>query len=404
MWALADRLASLLMCAATTARVRMLAHSSPLVRVMGQRDHAFSDSALLERELAVFRSQRYRKPAKQRPHYAPKERAEILQVMRLRGWSAKQAGQRFIVHPNTIRNWQKAVDDKLRAKQVLGSPPWNRLHDGVRWLIHELRRTFPEPEFGTRTIARHIMRAGVQVSRTTIRRVIQEEPPRNARRHPSRHRRTKATSHVQHPTTPHQVWHLDLTTLRILWKQVEIAAIVDGFTRKIIALQAFGHRPSTKHLAKLVEDATDEAGQRPRYLVTDHGSQFRRRFRAAVEELGITHVRCQVRTWHLNAKVERVFRDVKTWARRTPLLPMTSAVQARLDGFRDWHNGFKPHAAHDILTPNDAEEGRPKFETTRYFQRGGAEPHLRLERRCVRGDPRLQYPVIDLIERPRNAA
>ena len=49
MWALADRLASLLMCAATTTRARMLAHSSPLVTVMGQRDNAFSDAALLER-------------------------------------------------------------------------------------------------------------------------------------------------------------------------------------------------------------------------------------------------------------------------------------------------------------------------------------------------------------------
>ena len=186
MWALADRLASLLMCAATTTRARMLAHSSPLVRVMGQRDHTFSDAALLDRELAVFRSQRHRKPAKQRSHYAPEERAEILQIMRLRGWSAKQAGQRFVVHPNTIRNWQRAVEDKLRAEHMLGTPPWNRLHDGVRWLIHELRRTFPEPEFGTRTIARHIMRAGVRVSRTTIRGVLQEEAPKQPRTHMAR--------------------------------------------------------------------------------------------------------------------------------------------------------------------------------------------------------------------------
>ncbi|MEM1185337.1 MAG: hypothetical protein AAGI53_10090, partial [Planctomycetota bacterium] len=255
MWALADRLASLLMCAATTARARMLAHSSPLVTVMGQWDNTFSDAALLERELTVFRSQRHRKPAKHRPHYAPEERAEILQVMRLRGWSAKQAGQRFVVHPNTIRNWQRAVEDKLRAERMLGNPPWNRLHEGVRWLIHELRRTFPEPEFGTRTIARHVMRAGIRASRTTIRRVLQEEEPRNSHKHTLRHRRTKAPSHVQHPNAPHQVWHLDITTLRVLWKHVEIAAIVDGFTRKIIALKAFGHRPSSGDLAELVEDA-----------------------------------------------------------------------------------------------------------------------------------------------------
>jgi len=62
---------------------------------------------------------------------------------------------------------------------------------------------------------------------------------------------------------------------------------------------------------------------------------------------------------------------------------MTDPVQARLDGFRNWHNGFKPHAAHNILTPNEVEGDLPPFATTRYFQREGVEPALRLERRCV---------------------
>ncbi|MEM1186178.1 MAG: DDE-type integrase/transposase/recombinase [Planctomycetota bacterium] len=234
--------------------------------------------------------------------------------------------------------------------------------------------------------------------------MLQEEPPRNSRRNKSRHRRTKAPSHVQHPNAPHQVWHIDITALQVLWKQIEIAAIVDGFTRKIIGLKAFARRPTTEDLVSLIEDAIDEAAARPRFLVTDHGSQFRRRFRATVEKLRITHVRCQVRTWHLNAKVERVFRNIKAWARRTPLLPLTHAVQARLDGFRDWHNGFKRHAAHDIQTPNEEEEGLPRSKTTRYFQRGIVEPTLRLERRCVRRDPRLCFPVINLAVRPRNAA
>lgn len=125
MWALADRVATLFACAATTARARMLAHASPLVRVMGQRDVLNTERSLLERELAVFRSQRFRKPAKQRLLYAPEERAEILQVMRLRGWSSKETGERFVVHTNTIRNWKKAVDDKIRSDHLIGGPPWN---------------------------------------------------------------------------------------------------------------------------------------------------------------------------------------------------------------------------------------------------------------------------------------
>ena len=176
-WAVADGIATLFMRAAVLARTRMLDHASPIVRMMGQRDAASHDAALLERELEVFRSQRRRKQSHQRPHYAPAERAQILEVVRLRGWSAKEAGERFVVHPNTIRNWQKAVEDKLRAERMLGHQPWNRIHDGVRRLVHEIRVAFPEPEFGTRTIARHIVRAGIRISRTSVRRVLQEEPP-----------------------------------------------------------------------------------------------------------------------------------------------------------------------------------------------------------------------------------
>lgn len=156
-WEVAEGIATTFMCAAVTARARMLEHASPLIRLLGYRDAMHHDACLLERELAVFRSQRERKPAHQRSHYSPSERAQILQVVKLRGWSAKEAGARFVVHPNTIRNWQKAVHDKLKAEQLLGGPPWNRLHVGVRRLIHEIREAFPEPEFGTRTIARHII-------------------------------------------------------------------------------------------------------------------------------------------------------------------------------------------------------------------------------------------------------
>ncbi|GAB5496014.1 MAG: hypothetical protein Phyf2KO_10940 [Phycisphaerales bacterium] len=310
---------------------------------------------MLERELAVFRSQLEWKPAHQRPHYSPAERAQILEIMKLRGWSAKEAGARFVVHPNTIRNWQRAIHDKLRAEQLLGSPPWNRLHDGVRRLIHESREAFPEPEFGTRTIARHIMRAGIRVSRTSIRRVLQEGPPSPAKQH-APVRVTKAPAHVRHPTIPNQVWHLDMTEIRILWKKIEVAAIVDGFSRKVIAMKAFGRRPISKNLAELVESSIESGGATPRFLVTDHGSQFRSGFRASIESLGVTHVRCQVRTWQLNAKVERVFKDLKTWVRRSAMPMSVKSIQRRIDAYANWHNRYRPHSAHGTLTPDEAEK------------------------------------------------
>ena len=375
----------------------MLEHASPLIRLLGQRDALYHDVSLLERELAVFRGQRQRKPAHQRPHYSPSERAQILEVMRLRGWSAKEAGIRFILHPNTIQNWQKAVDNKLNAERLLGGPPWNRLHDGVRRLVHEIRAAFPEPEFGTRTIARYIMRAGIGISRSSVNRVLQEDPPKPAK-HYQDVRVTTAPKHVRHPTKPNQVWHMDMTEIRVLWKKIEIAAIVDGFTRKVITMKSFGRRPKSDDLSKLIEASIESGGAAPRFLVTDHGSQFRAHFHQSIESLGVTHIRCQVRTWQLNSKVERVFKDVKSWVQRSAMPLSTNAVQQRLDAYRVWHNRFRPHTAHGTLTPAEAEQHVSVLETVTYRQRGGIEPRIMMSRRCVRGDPRLAYPVIRVSE------
>jgi transposase InsO family protein len=369
-WAVADGIATTFMCAAVTARARMHEHASPLIRFLGQRDALYHDVSLLELELAVFRGQRQRKPAHQRSHYSPSERAQILEVTKLRGWSAKEAGMRFVLHPNTIRNWQKAVGNKLNAERLLGGPPWNRLHDGVRRLVHEICAAFPEPEFGTRTIARHIMRAGIGISRSSVNRVLQEDPPKPAK-HYQDMRVTTAPGHVRHPTNPNQVWHMDMTEIRVLWKKIEIAAIVDGFTRKVIAMKAYGRRPTSDDLSELIEYLIKSGGAAPRFLVTDHGSQFRAQFHQRIETLGVTHVRCQVRTWQLNAKVERVFKDVKAWVPRSVMPMSTNAVQQRLDAYRDWHNRFRPHTAHGSLTPVEAEQGVPVLETVTFRQRGG---------------------------------
>lgn len=44
-------------------------------------------------------------------------------------------------------------------------------------MIHEIRVLCPERDFGTRTIARHLMRAGIQISRTSVKRILEGDPP-----------------------------------------------------------------------------------------------------------------------------------------------------------------------------------------------------------------------------------
>ena len=79
------------------ARARLTSHPSPVIRLAAARDAASWDARPLVRELAVFRQEREWLPAKQRPHYTRVHRLEILQIMRLREWSAAETARRFVL-------------------------------------------------------------------------------------------------------------------------------------------------------------------------------------------------------------------------------------------------------------------------------------------------------------------
>ncbi|MEQ8850448.1 MAG: DDE-type integrase/transposase/recombinase [Phycisphaerales bacterium] len=404
-WGLVDSVSILFIQGYTAARARAYAHAMPMVRLLAERDHAHGEAVLLERELEIFRSQRRRKPPKQRSHYSPKERAEILQLMRLRGWSVAEAAKHFIVHPNTIRNWQKAIKDKHRAEALIGAPPWNKLHSGIRWLVHEIRTMCPERDFGTRTIARHLMRAGIQISRASVKRILEEEKP-DAPRSVTRtaeHPHSSAPGVFYKPPRPNFVWNLDLTTVRVLWLRCEIAAAIDGFSRKIVGMRAYTRRPGTDELVEFIDEAVGEHGS-PRFIVTDRGGQFQKQFKRALSERRIVHAKCQVRRWQFNAKVERLFWSLKRWWRVSLMAPSEKAIQKRLDAYAAWHNLHRPHAALGTLTPAEALRRRKARETQAYLERSDCEPQITVRRVNVRGDPRLPRLILSVRPAERCAA
>lgn len=399
-WDLVESVSVLFMRSYLAARSRAFEHPMPVVRLLAQRDHAHTESVLLERELAIYRSQRHCKSPKLRPHYSPQERSEILQLMRLRGWSSKEVAARFVVHPNTIRNWKRALRDKLKAGKFVGAPPWNKLHEGVRWLVHEIRQLCPERDFGTRTIARHIMRSGIQISRASVRRILEENCPSPTHQYTgSESTRSNGPNHLLHPLHAHHVWHMDMTTVRVLWMRYEIAAIIDGFSRKIIGMQVFQGTPSTDNLLKLIDQSIYK-NTTPRFIITDRGGQFQNTFFVAMIQRGIKHARAPARVWQFNAKVERFFWSLKRWWRVSLFSPNLNAIQNRLDAYAKWHNIYRPHASLGMLTPSEAECGTRHPDPIRYTEGGELEPKITIKRQHVGDDPRLLYPVIKV--RPKH--
>ncbi|HOX08784.1 MAG TPA: hypothetical protein PK280_20480, partial [Planctomycetota bacterium] len=82
------------------SRCRAAAHASGIVRLMAERDDALWRSALAERMLAVQCRRIAGMNPLRRPEVLPEDRFEVLQLIRLQGWSVREAARRFVLHKN----------------------------------------------------------------------------------------------------------------------------------------------------------------------------------------------------------------------------------------------------------------------------------------------------------------
>jgi len=199
------------------------------------------------------------------------------------------------------------------------------------------------------------------------------------------------------------MWHLDLTQVRVLWLRYQVAAIIDGHSRMIVALQAYKNTPTTDAMLGLIDTAAKQH-EKPRFLITDRGGQFQHRFRKAIKSRGITHTRGQPRNWQFNAKVERLFWSLKRWCCCAIMPFHIQAIQERLDQYAAWHNRYRPHAALGRSTPFEAAHAISRPDPIRFTQRGELEPAFTISRQQVGDDPQLLYPVITVRAKPCFAA
>jgi putative transposase len=394
-----DSLAIVISQAYQLARVRLASAASPVLRLLVQRDQALSEGELLRREVAILRRQRAAMPPHRRPEYGPEQRLAILQLGRLRGWRVGTMAEHFVLHPNTLRTWMKAVEGRGNIRLLSGAVVWNKLDQVVRWAVHELRQLCPEPEFGTRTIAHHLKRAGIAISRATVQRVLREDQPPRPKK-PPRPALAEPAGAMPHrllaPTGVNQVWHMDLAQLRILWFTFTLAAIIDGFSRKLLALRVYAHVPHTCDVARLVRHTAKQHGT-PRFLITDHGGQFRKRFGAHLADMGITLIHGPVRAPFFNGKVERAFRTFRLWWRLVLIGLTPRGIQRRLEAYRHWYNACRPHSALGGRTPEAAWRGWRWPPPVALRANDPRKFTLEVGRTYCRGDPRL--PILHITRR-----
>jgi len=152
---------------------------------------------------------------------------------------------------------------------------------------------------------------------------------------------------------PNQVWAMDITYIPMARGFVYLAAVVDWFSRRVLAWRV----SITMELAfclEAVEEALAKYG-RPEIFNTDQGSQFTSAaFTGLLLDNFIAISMDGKGSWRDNVFVERLWRSVKYEEVYLKAYDSVSQARTSIGRYLDFYNRKRPHSSLDARTPDRA--------------------------------------------------
>jgi putative transposase len=152
---------------------------------------------------------------------------------------------------------------------------------------------------------------------------------------------------------PNHVWAMDITYIPMARGFVYLAAVVDWFTRRVLAWR-LSITMEVDFCIDAVEEALAKYG-RPEIFNTDQGSQFTS---AAFTELLLKNkiaISMDGRgSWRDNVFVERLWRSVKYEEVYLRAYDSVGDARASLGRYLVFYNALRPHSSLDAQTPDHA--------------------------------------------------
>jgi putative transposase len=157
---------------------------------------------------------------------------------------------------------------------------------------------------------------------------------------------------------------VDFTRVGGLFRSVFVGAVVDAFSRKVLALRVCVAEPTAAFAVRLLREAVLRH-RAPRHLITDHGRQFTSgAFARALARRGIRHrygavARSGSRSL---ARIDRFWKTLKhEYARGLFLYRPLTAIERQLRSFAlCWYNRERPHQSLGNRTPDEVHCGRQR--------------------------------------------
>jgi putative transposase len=150
---------------------------------------------------------------------------------------------------------------------------------------------------------------------------------------------------------PNQVWAMDITYIPMARGFVYLAAVVDWFTRRVLAWR-LSITMEVDFCIEAVEEALAKHG-RPEIFNTDQGSQFTSvEFTSLLLKNGISISMDGRGAWRDNVFVERLWRSVKYEEVYLHAYDSVSAARDSLGRYFFFYNSKRPHSSLDAQTPD----------------------------------------------------
>ena len=159
-------------------------------------------------------------------------------------------------------------------------------------------------------------------------------------------------------TRPNQVWAMDITYIPMARGFVYLAAVVDWFSRKVLAWR-LSVTLSADFCIEALEEALARHG-RPEILNTDQGSQFTSiDFITVLKDAKIAISMDGKGAWRDNVFVERLWRTVKYEEVYLRGYGGVSEARASIRRYLSFYNERRPHSSLGGQTPDQAYLNQP---------------------------------------------
>lgn len=223
------------------------------------------------------------------------------------------------------------------------------------------------PYYGSRQMARFLRRQGYCVGRHRVRRLMRKmgieaiyQKPRTSKPHPQ-HKIYPYLLKGLDINRPNQVWCTDITYIPIKRGFMYLVAVMDWFSRKVLAW-----RLSNTMDSRFCEEALEEALScypKPEIFNTDQGAQFTSNdFTDILKKNNIQISMDGKGRWMDNVFIERLWRSLKYECVYLNAFDNGSQARNKISEWLTRYNQKRPHSVFEGNTPCEVYSGNLKFK------------------------------------------